>query len=373
MLKASRAITSFKRYLCSCYGETRWRYSSSLSCKHPENPQGVIREETETLLCKVSSVLSGIGFAPSQQSYICSPRHLSKHLAFFKRLDIHADDFCKIISAYPQALILDPDMDLEVSIAQLDAALGRSLLTECILAWPSLLGLGFPHESAQESNLTLPNVGFVQHESGVSREGLGLEFAKEDARLGSSSKEGGIDSRSSNGGPGSAMQRLRIHQKEFSSKVDFLLKCGFKRNTKLLAKVLYCALHKSKQDIDAVVGALTGLGLARNHAGRLIKLQPTILQQRPAEIAPKLDFIFNTLSFSIEDLFKYSSFMLYDLDTHIRPRYLMHAWIKSKRLLRRNFKLDYIMSMSEKQFLGKFVECHEGGVSMYNKFVGKAK
>ena len=89
------------------------------------------------------------------------------------------------------------------------------------------------------------------------------------------------------------------------------------------------------------------------------------------EITRKLDYIFHRLCFSVEELFKYSSFMLYGLDSHLKPRYLMHQWIKSKRIIRRNFKLDYIMSMSEKQFRSKFVGCHADGLRVYNEVMRK--
>ncbi|MCO5548876.1 hypothetical protein L7F22_002338 [Adiantum nelumboides] len=305
--------------------------------------------------------------AASQQSSVCSPRHLLNQIEFFKTLGICSVGFCKVISLFPQALLLKPDTDLKVSIGQLEAALGRDLLTECILSWPSLLGLGF--QLSQKSDLgdqalksRRSGVGFVQQEVGSFQE---LHPLKEGAKLRAVSEHSShFEIRSS---------ITCLPEQDFSGKVDLLLTCGFKKNTRLLARALFCALHKSKEDIDAIVSALMSLGLARKHAGCLIKLQPLILQQRPSEITLKLDYILNTLSFSIEDLFKYSSFMLYNLDTHIRPRYLMHGWIKSKRLLRRNFKLDYIMSMPEREFLRKFVECHEGGVIMYGRFMKNGK
>lgn len=256
---------------------------------------------------------------------------------------------------YPQALILDPDTELKVSIALLESALGKSLVGECILSWPSLLGLGSLHKELLED-----------------RAGIGLGSSQ--VRLGPTlNKEIGLKFGFPQQATVSSMQESAFPQQEFASKIAFLLKCGFRKNTKLLAKALHCALHKSKQDVDAVVHALMSLGLSRNLASRLIKLQPTILQQKPSEITSKLDYILNTLCLSFEDLFKYSSFMLYSLDSHIRPRYLMHGWLKSKRLLRRNFKLDYIMSMPEKQFVCKFVECHEDGMNMYHGFRGNAK
>ncbi|KAI5071921.1 hypothetical protein GOP47_0014172 [Adiantum capillus-veneris] len=366
MLRAYRAITSSCRYTGCGHGERAWRYSTF---------SGDL-QEYEALASNVSSALAGMGLAASQLSSLCSSPRLWTQTAFFKGLGIDTDGFCKIIYAFPQALILNPDTDLKVSIAHLEAALGKSLLAECILSWPSLLGLGFPLESTQKLDLRIidqglkparSGLGSVQHElrEGGSQEVHSLKFGTRLCEGLECSSQGAVfDSRSTH---------IWLPQQEFSGKLDFLLKCGFKRNTRLLARALFCALHKKKEDIDAIVYAHMSLGLSRKHAGHLIKLQPPILQQRPDEVAQKLDYILNTLSFSTEDLFKYSSFMLYNLDTHIRPRYLMHAWIKSKRFLRRNFKLDYIMSMPERDFSKKFVECHEGGVNMYHKFMQSGK
>ncbi|KAH7300665.1 hypothetical protein KP509_24G073400 [Ceratopteris richardii] len=354
----------------------RGRCSSVLSSRG-STEAGEANEESASISMVVLPLDTG---SASRQRTLHS---VSKHIAFFKSLGIHENGFHKIVSGYPAVLTLDVDIHLKLSIAQLEAAFGRELLAECILSWPSLLGLGFSHESSRE--------GYVENQinhlnsklSGLESTKTELEYSvgepqpdiakpniKLDADPESSAKQVGCDSKSESG---HVLQAIRLPQDEFSDKMDFLLRCGFKKNTRLLARACFCALNKSEQDVKAVIHALTGLGLSQNYAYRLIRLQPPILQQQPCGISQKLDYILNTLRFSLEDLLKYSSFMLHDLESHIRPRYLMHRWIKSKRLLRRNFKLDYIMSMSERQFLSKFVECHENGLNVYHRFVQNGK
>lgn len=296
---------------------TAWRTSTTATADCKSKPDQ--REDAEEDLGAKVSALKGMGLPSAKlheffcrnpkAAVSCSSLHFAKHLPFFKSMGINADGYCKIVSVYPQVLSLDMDKDLKASFGLLESALGKGLVAECVVSWPPLLGLG---------------LGFPQ-------------------------------------------------QQDSSDKIGFLLKCGFKKNTKVLGKALSCVLHKSKQDLDAIMHAIMGLGLSHNHACRLVKMQPTILQQNPAEVTTKLDYILHTLCFSVEDLLKYSSFMIYSLDSHIKPRYLMHQWLRSKRLLRRNFKLDYIMSMSEKQFLCKFVECYADGLHMYHVFMGNAK
>jgi hypothetical protein len=162
---------------------------------------------------------------------------------------------------------------------------------------------------------------------------------------------------------------LSKEQESFQVRIRFLLRCGFKENTKHIVKALNCLSKKSKQDLDAILCGLINHGLSQNCAYKLIRMQPTLLRQELTEITRKLDFILHHLCFSIEELFKYSSFMLCSLDSHLKPRYLMHQWVKSKRIIRRNFKLDYIMSMSEKQFRSKFVSCHPDGLRVYCEFM----
>ena len=220
----------------------------------------------------------------------------------FQTFGLTMDGFSKILLSYPQILRLDLNKDIKDPTFLLESVIGKHLVAESIVSWPSLLSI---------------------------------------------SKEKG----------------------NFQDQISFLLKCGFKRNTKLMVKALSCVLKKNKEDLELILRIFINHGLSQNYAYKFLRTQPTIFLQDPVEIARKIGYLLHNLCFSNEDLFKYSSFMLYDLDSHLRPRYMMHQWITSKRIVRRNFKLDYIMSMSEKQFQCKFVECHADGPRVYKEYM----
>lgn len=164
-----------------------------------------------------------------------------------------------------------------------------------------------------------------------------------------------------------------IPQENFEEKLQFLLEAGFKKGSVELGRALSCVLPKNTQDLEAIMNTLLSLGLSHNHVCRIVKRYPAVFEQDNAEITTKFDYLLNTLCFSLQDLVKYPSFITYSLELRLKPRIKMHSWLKSRGLVRRNFKLDYIVSMPEKQFLQKFVKSHPDGPRIYHEFMGIGK
>ncbi|KAG9134839.1 hypothetical protein Leryth_001151, partial [Lithospermum erythrorhizon] len=133
-----------------------------------------------------------------------------------------------------------------------------------------------------------------------------------------------------------------------TSKLDFLHRIGFGENiftVKVMSK-----LHGHSSQLYERFNFLLSLGIKFSKLCKMISLSPTILNRNTSVLERKVKFLCEEMASSLEYLDKFPSYLMYDLENRIKPRYNFHMWLKAQGWYRKEYSISSMIAKSEKDF-----------------------
>ncbi|KAL9434856.1 hypothetical protein AB3S75_021175 [Citrus x aurantiifolia] len=140
------------------------------------------------------------------------------------------------------------------------------------------------------------------------------------------------------------------------NKLTFLHGIGYGENT-LTLKVLANA-HGTGSELQERFDCLLRNGVAFSKLCLMIRLTPKILNQNPETIEQKLDFLCQDLGSSLDYLYAFPTFLCFDLEYRIKPRYKFHMWLVENGLCTKNYSIASMVATSEKRFISRIYGIH---------------
>eukprot|EP01018_Ginkgo_biloba_P024318 Gb_26980 [translate_table: standard] len=155
----------------------------------------------------------------------------------------------------------------------------------------------------------------------------------------------------------------KLGQKIPRYKLNFLMKLGLEENSDQIIKVAR-KIFGGNDKLQERLNCLLGLGLSFDVVCKMIRSYPIILNQGPALIQKKADFLCSSIGDPLQALESFPSYLCYDLEYRIKPRYKMYMWLKTNNLLKKEYSICTIIAVSEKIFVQKYVSLHPEGQSL---------
>lgn len=154
------------------------------------------------------------------------------------------------------------------------------------------------------------------------------------------------------------IERIKFSTKQHHTfgKLDFLLAIGFGNNLNTVEILRH--LHGTRSQLQERFDCLILMGIKHSSLCKMIKTSPKILNQNTEMLEQKVNFLFNDLHYSLEHLDAFPSYLYYDLEKRIKPRYKILTWLREKGLLKRHYSLSTVIVGSEKKFIGYLLAIH---------------
>lgn len=148
-----------------------------------------------------------------------------------------------------------------------------------------------------------------------------------------------------------------------ASKLKLLHEIGFGENMCSL-KVLTgwhgkCTLLKER------INCLLQFGIEYSQLCKMISQSPKIVNQNPKALEQKMNFLCNEMGFSLQYLEVFPTYLLFDLENRIKPRYRFHVWLSEKGLCTINYSPASIIATSEKQFMDRVFGFHPAALKWW--------
>ncbi|KAJ4727241.1 putative Mitochondrial transcription termination factor family protein [Melia azedarach] len=140
------------------------------------------------------------------------------------------------------------------------------------------------------------------------------------------------------------------------NKLMFLHEIGHGENA-LTIKVL-AHLHGTKSELGERFDCLLHNGIEFSDLCRMVRLTPKILNQNPDTIEQKLNFLRQEMGATVDYLNSFPTFLCFDLEYRIKPRYKFHTWLIEKGLSAKNYSIASMVATSEKSFIARIYGIH---------------
>ncbi|KAK4858432.1 hypothetical protein QYF36_016352 [Acer negundo] len=147
--------------------------------------------------------------------------------------------------------------------------------------------------------------------------------------------------------------KLRVHN---MNKLEFLHGIGYGENA-LTIKVL-AHVHGTSRELQERFNCLLRIGIEFSKLCTMISLAPKILNQKPEIIDQKVNFLCEEMGASLEYLDAFPTFLCFDLENRIKPRYRFHTWLIEKGLCTKDYSIASMVATSEKNFIARLYGIH---------------
>ncbi|KAJ4955427.1 hypothetical protein NE237_012210 [Protea cynaroides] len=146
-------------------------------------------------------------------------------------------------------------------------------------------------------------------------------------------------------------------------KLEFLLGIGFGENVSTM-KVL-SLLHGSRVELQERFDCLLQLGIEFCQLLKMITLRPGILNQNPDMVEQKVNFLCKDMGSSVQYLVVFPSYLCFDLENRIKPRFRFYMWLTEKGVFARDYSIASIIATSQKNFLARLHKVHPAAPKHY--------
>lgn len=147
--------------------------------------------------------------------------------------------------------------------------------------------------------------------------------------------------------------KLRLHT---LNKLEFLHEIGYGENS-VTIKVL-ANLHGTGSELRERFNCLIQHGLEFSKVSKMISMAPKVLNQSPDTIDQKVKYLCEEMGDSIDLLYRFPTFLCFDLEKRIKPRYRFHIWLNEKGLTSKIYSIASIVATSERAFLSRIYKIH---------------
>ncbi|QCE04728.1 transcription termination factor MTEF18, mitochondrial [Vigna unguiculata] len=140
------------------------------------------------------------------------------------------------------------------------------------------------------------------------------------------------------------------------SKLNFLHGIGFGENA--LTMYIFSYMHGTSDELQKRFDCLLHLGIEFSKVCKMITVHPKILSQNPESLEQKINFLCQEMGQSLENLVTFPSFLCFDLENRIKPRYRFHLWIIEKGLSSKIYSIASMVATSNKNFVSRAFKIH---------------
>ncbi|XP_020591715.1 transcription termination factor MTEF18, mitochondrial [Phalaenopsis equestris] len=147
------------------------------------------------------------------------------------------------------------------------------------------------------------------------------------------------------------LKRIKlVKQHQFVEvKVEFFLSIGFGKN-KMTSKAIGL-VSGNKELLQKRFDCLIGMGIKYDMLCRIIIAAPKILNQCENMLRKKVNYLCQDLGYPIEYLNSFPSFLCFDLEKRIKPRYKILNWLRDNGVVKKPFAPATVLANSEKRFI----------------------
>ncbi|GLT51581.1 hypothetical protein SLA2020_249820 [Shorea laevis] len=150
------------------------------------------------------------------------------------------------------------------------------------------------------------------------------------------------------------------------NKLSFLHRIGYGENA--LTMNVLGRLHGTSSELQDRFNCLLRCGIKLSNLCLMLKTTPKILNQSPATIEQKVDFLLNEMETSLDYLDTFPGFLCFELENRIKPRYRFHKWLTEKGVCTKNYSIASIVATSEKSYLARLYGIHPTAPKQWFEF-----
>ncbi|KAL5197980.1 hypothetical protein ABZP36_001492 [Zizania latifolia] len=147
------------------------------------------------------------------------------------------------------------------------------------------------------------------------------------------------------------------------SKLEFLKCIGYGENE--IATKVITILHSNRDMLLERFYYLLERGLEYKILCHIISVFPKMLNQGKEMLSDKLNYMTMELGYSVEYLEFFPSFLCFDLENRVKPRYTMLWWLQEHGLLRRPLAPATVLANSEKKFISNLYNVHPAAPKLW--------
>lgn len=131
-------------------------------------------------------------------------------------------------------------------------------------------------------------------------------------------------------------------------KLVFLVKIGYKKNTKELAMAMGAVTRTSCKNMQEVIGVFLNYGLTFGDILEMSMKHPQVLQYNHESLEEKMDYLVEEMGREVGEVLAFPAFLGYKLDGRIKHRYE-----EKKKILGEGMSLNKLLSVSAARFSTK--------------------
>ncbi|THU69054.1 hypothetical protein C4D60_Mb08t10320 [Musa balbisiana] len=154
------------------------------------------------------------------------------------------------------------------------------------------------------------------------------------------------------------LERVKCGRKEqyVDNKLEFLLGIGLGQNKATVRCLLL--IYSTSDQLQERFDCLLEMGIEYSMLCKRISMAPKLLHQSKEMLYEKVNFLCNDVGCSLDCLDSYPTFLCFDLENRIMPRYNMLKWLKEHGLLKKLFSPITVLARSEKSFMINLYSVH---------------
>ncbi|XP_031259603.1 transcription termination factor MTEF18, mitochondrial-like [Pistacia vera] len=154
--------------------------------------------------------------------------------------------------------------------------------------------------------------------------------------------------------------KLRLHTMK---KLTFLHGIGYGENAFTMKTLAH--LHGTSSELQERFDCLLHCGIEFSKVCRMIRLTPKVMNQSPETIEQKVNFLCQDMGASLDYLDMFPTFLCFDLEYRIKPRYRFHMWLTDKGLSTINYSIASMVATSEKSFITRIHGIHPAAPKLW--------
>jgi hypothetical protein len=162
------------------------------------------------------------------------------------------------------------------------------------------------------------------------------------------------------------LQKMDRSQASLIAKVKFLKSVGFVEGSDDMKKALK-AFRGKGDELQDRYEFLVKRGFDPKDVVEMVKTAPQILNQTTKVLESKISFIVNEFGYPLDALVQFPACLSFTIE-RTKARFLMYNWLVERGLTAPNFALSSLHACAEKKFTKCYVQKHEMGPEVWEKF-----
>ncbi|KAK6922936.1 Transcription termination factor, mitochondrial/chloroplastic [Dillenia turbinata] len=142
---------------------------------------------------------------------------------------------------------------------------------------------------------------------------------------------------------------------DVKERVSRVLDMGFSKGSKILVHAFHTVCCINRETFERKMKLFQSFGFSEGECIKMFRKALVLFRTSEGKLRSRIEFFMNRMKFDKAVLVSYPTGLMYSLDDRVIPRCRVVQLLKSKKLLKKMPNFVSILSLTEKEFLEKYI------------------